>query len=55
MHSYDTVSRPTYISVMLMMPAVTKKDVQETSEKSILYDIPNTQLVDYKEKMMHTL
>ena len=47
MHSYDTVMMPTYRAVMLMMPAVTRQDIQGTSEKSILYDIPNAYLVDY--------
>ena len=40
----------TYITVMTMMPAVTRQDIQGKSEKSILYDILNAHLVDYKEK-----
>ena len=50
MHTYDTVTSTKYTTVMTMIPADTRLDMQEKSEKSILYDIPNVHLVDYKEK-----
>ena len=40
----------TYTDVMTMMPAVTKQDTQGRSEVSILYDIHNAHLVDYKDR-----
>ena len=50
MHTYATVMTQTYTSVLPMVPAVTRQDIQGTSEESIRYDLPNAQLVDYKER-----
>ena len=50
MHTYANVMTTTYTTGMTTMPAVTRQDIQRKSEKSVLYDIPNMYLVDYKEK-----
>ena len=50
MHKYTTVMMTMYTTVMMTIPAVTWQDIQGKSEKTILYDIPFEQFVDYKEK-----
>ena len=50
MYTYATVMRTMYITVMNMIPAVTRQDIQRKTEKSILYIILKVHLVDYKEK-----
>ena len=40
----------TYTTAIMMMPAVTRQDIQGKSEMSVLHDIPNAHLVDYEEK-----
>ena len=49
MHTFATVMTTKYTAVITMMSAVTRQDMQGTSEKSILYDIPNAHLVDYSK------
>ena len=50
MHTYVNVMTTTYTSDMTTMPAVTSQDIQRKSEKSIMFNVPNMYLVDYKEK-----
>ena len=50
MYTYANVMTSMYTTVMTMMSAVTRQDIQGQSEKSILYDILKVHLVDYKEK-----
>ena len=40
MHTFATAMKTIYNAVMTMMPAVTRQDIQGTTEKSILHDIP---------------